>query len=125
MLQNCEHCKTFDEFALFALPGALLEYIREAAVLGLLTVHQSGRTRWRTYVLGALVCAAILEGYQIITTSVKIPENGMGVFMVREIPPCVSLRSGVLRVYSIIRPLHPWLQYDTVNLFIMCSMDLQ
>lgn len=81
VLQDCEHCRTFDEFALFALPGALLEYIREAAVLGLLTVHQSGRTRWRTYVLGALVCAAILEGYQIITATVKIPENGMGVFM--------------------------------------------
>ncbi|KAH9943561.1 hypothetical protein B0H21DRAFT_892786 [Amylocystis lapponica] len=81
VVQDCEHCKTFDEYALFALPRALLEYIREACVLGLLTVTGSGRERWRVHTIGALVCVAVLEGYSIATATIHIPRNGLKVFM--------------------------------------------
>ncbi|KZT00665.1 uncharacterized protein LAESUDRAFT_732080 [Laetiporus sulphureus 93-53] len=81
VVQNCEHCKTFDEYALFAVSNALLDYIREAVVLGLLTANGSGRERWRTHAVGALVCAAVLEGYFIAAAPVQIPRNGAGVFM--------------------------------------------
>ncbi|GBE89129.1 hypothetical protein SCP_1501340 [Sparassis crispa] len=81
VVQDCEHCKTFDEYALFALPRALLEYIRETVILGLLTITGSDRERWRTYTVGALLGAAIIEGYWILTAPIHIPKNGQGVFM--------------------------------------------
>ncbi|OBZ77475.1 hypothetical protein A0H81_02705 [Grifola frondosa] len=80
-LQDCEHCVTFDEYALFALPRALLGYVREAAVLGLITIKGSGRERWRTYAIGALVCTAVMEGYWITTVPIRIPQEGQDVLM--------------------------------------------
>ncbi|KAH9917319.1 uncharacterized protein B0H18DRAFT_1034905 [Fomitopsis serialis] len=85
VLQECEHCKTFDDYALFALPRALAEYVCEVAVVGLLTIHRTGRERWRTYIVGALICAAVTETYWIITATVDVPPNGLDVFMVRPI----------------------------------------
>lgn len=81
VLQECEHCKTFDDYALFALPRALREYVREAVLVGLLTVTGSMRERWRIYAMGALAAAAVAEGYFILTSSIRIPKNGQDVFM--------------------------------------------
>ncbi|CCM01211.1 uncharacterized protein FIBRA_03259 [Fibroporia radiculosa] len=72
---------TFDDYAVYALPHALFAYIREAAVLGLLTIVGSGRERWRTYVVGALAVTAVLECYWISTVTVRIPKDGRNVFM--------------------------------------------
>ena len=57
--------------------------MREAALAGLLTMRGTGRERWRTYVVGALLCAAGLEAYWIATVTIDIPPNGLDVFMVR------------------------------------------
>lgn len=82
VLQDCEYCHTYDEYALYALPRPLLEYIRETAVVGFLTINGSYKERWRMYAIGAIVCAAVSEGYWVSTVQVKIPRNGMGVVMV-------------------------------------------
>ncbi|TFK80573.1 hypothetical protein K466DRAFT_558917 [Polyporus arcularius HHB13444] len=81
VIQDCEHCTTFDEYAIFAAPRIALGYVKEAAVVGFVTIRGSGHERWRTYAIGALVGAFILEGYKLGTTSVRIPRDGMGVFM--------------------------------------------
>ncbi|KAI0690996.1 hypothetical protein C8T65DRAFT_670963 [Cerioporus squamosus] len=81
VIQDCEHCTTFDEYAIFAAPRIALGYVKEAAVVGLVTIRGSGHERWRTYTIAALVGAFILEGYKLGTTPVRIPRDGLGVFM--------------------------------------------
>jgi len=81
VVQECEHCNTFDEYALFVLPRALREYLREAVLVGLLTMTGSMHERWRIYAMGALVAAAVAEGYFILTSSIQIPKDGQGAFM--------------------------------------------
>ena len=49
---------------------------------GLMTIRGSGHERWRTYAVGVVVGAFILEGYTLTTTPLRIPRNGMNVFMV-------------------------------------------
>ena len=83
VLQDCEYCHTYDEYALYALPRPLLEYVRETAVVGLLTINGSFKERWRTAAIGVIVCAAVAEGYWVSSVEVKIPKGGMGVVMVR------------------------------------------
>ena len=87
VLQDCEHCTVYDDFAFYALPGPLMEYIREIALLGVLTITGSHRERWRTYAVAGMVCAAVLEGYTTIVQPVRIPRDGQGVFMVRQLGP--------------------------------------
>lgn len=83
MLQDCQHCKTLDQYALYALPGPLTQYIREATLLGLLTTAPSHRSRWRTHVLVVLVAACLMECYFAVSAPVLIPRDGLNVFMVR------------------------------------------
>jgi len=83
VLQDCEYCHTYDEYALYALPRPLLEYVRETAVVGFLTINGSHKERWRTAAIGAIVCAAVAEGYWVSTAQVKISRSGLGVVMVR------------------------------------------
>ena len=82
VIQDCEHCTTFDEYAIFAAPRMALGYIRECAVAGLMTIRGSGHERWRTYAVGVIVGAFILEGYWLATTPIRIPHDGKNVFMV-------------------------------------------
>ena len=82
VLQDCEYCSTFDEYALYALPWALMGYIREAATIGALTIQGSGRERWRTYGVATVVVTAVIEGYCVATATIKIPRDGSKVYMV-------------------------------------------
>ena len=82
VIQDCEHCTTFDEYAIYTGPRMALGYIRECAMAGLMTIRGSGHERWRTYAVGVVVGAFILEGYTLTTTPLRIPRNGMNVFMV-------------------------------------------
>ena len=82
VLQDCEYCHTYDEYALYAIPRPLLSYIRETAVAGLLTISGTHKERWRMYAIGTIVCAAVTEGYWVSTVQVKIPRDGLGVVMV-------------------------------------------
>ncbi|KZT70412.1 hypothetical protein DAEQUDRAFT_744676 [Daedalea quercina L-15889] len=75
------YVRTFDDYALYALPRALAEYIREVAVVGVLTIRGSGRERWRTYAVGALACGAVVEAYWVATATIDVPSNGLDVTM--------------------------------------------
>ncbi|TBU38144.1 hypothetical protein BD309DRAFT_548968 [Dichomitus squalens] len=81
VIQDCEHCTTFDEYAIFTAPRMALGYIRECAVAGIMTISGSGHEKWRTYAVGVIVGAFILEGYWLATTPIRIPHDGMNVFM--------------------------------------------
>ncbi|KAI0360346.1 hypothetical protein OH77DRAFT_674974 [Trametes cingulata] len=81
VIQDCEYCTTFDEYLIFAAPRIALGYVKEAAVVGLLTIRGSGHERWRTYAVALLVGAFIVEGYWIATTPIGIPRDGLNVFM--------------------------------------------
>ncbi|KAI0790462.1 hypothetical protein C8Q75DRAFT_717009 [Abortiporus biennis] len=83
-VQDCEYCKTYDEYAFFVLPGILLQYIREAAMIGFITIQGSYRERWRMYAVAILVCVAFFEGYFIATAQIKIPPNGLNVAMLHD-----------------------------------------
>jgi hypothetical protein len=81
-LQTCVPCTSAGDYALFVFAGALIAYVRTAAVLLLLTSGTNGRDRWRGYVLGVLVCAALAEGYVLVSVSAApLPKNGIRVFM--------------------------------------------
>ncbi|KAG1760208.1 hypothetical protein EDD22DRAFT_96234 [Suillus occidentalis] len=81
-LQTCAPCTSAGDFALFVFAGALLTYVRTAAVLLLLTTSANGRDRWRGYVIGILVCAALAEGYVLVSVSAApLPKDGTKVFM--------------------------------------------
>ncbi|TFK49295.1 hypothetical protein OE88DRAFT_1662754 [Heliocybe sulcata] len=81
VMQTCDYCHTPSEYALHALPTPLLEYLREAAVAGLVTIRGSFRERWRKWGVGALVVTAVVEAYWILTVEVKIPRSGKCVTM--------------------------------------------
>ncbi|KAG0699799.1 hypothetical protein DFH29DRAFT_30920 [Suillus ampliporus] len=81
-LQTCVPCTSAGDYTLFVFAGAILAYIRTAAVLLLLTSSANGRNRWRGYVLGVLVCAALAEGYVVASMSAApLPKDGTRVFM--------------------------------------------
>ncbi|KAJ8580464.1 hypothetical protein M405DRAFT_706372, partial [Rhizopogon salebrosus TDB-379] len=81
-LQTCAPCTSASDYSLFIFASAILEYVRTAAVLLLLTSSANGRDRWRGYLLGVLVCTALAEGYVVVSVSAApLPRDGMGVFM--------------------------------------------
>ena len=86
VVQNCNHCHTFGEYALYAFPGIVLLYLRQAAVVGFITIRGTHRERWRTHGIGLLLFAAIAEVYW--TLSVRIQVSGQGssyeIVMVRQ-----------------------------------------
>ncbi|GJE86477.1 hypothetical protein PsYK624_025570 [Phanerochaete sordida] len=81
VIQDCVHCKTIDHYSLFAIPGPLLQYIREATVLGLLTVENSGRSRLRTLGLLVLGAAAVAEAWTVATVQISIQRDDAPVVM--------------------------------------------
>ncbi|KAH9930510.1 uncharacterized protein BXZ73DRAFT_47739 [Epithele typhae] len=81
VLQDCEYCNLFNEFALYAAPQLALGYGVEGAVVGLVTAVRSGREQWRPYGVAALVGAALAEAFWLATAPIDIPRDGLGVFM--------------------------------------------
>ncbi|KAJ7636901.1 hypothetical protein FB45DRAFT_789011 [Roridomyces roridus] len=81
VVANCDYCRSFDEFGMFALPGALLSYIFQAIVIGLVTISSSDRERWRTMGVAAVAGAFCAEAYYIVTAPIEIPKDDRDVFM--------------------------------------------
>lgn len=71
-MEECEHCATFYDYVLYALPRPLLEYTREAVIVGVVTIRGSVRERWRPWGLGILGLSAALEAYFLMTTNLTI-----------------------------------------------------
>jgi len=84
VMQDCEYCRNFDEYALYALPAPLMEYTRECFLIGITTITGSHRERWRTYAIAALVSAAVVEGYLVAVANVRVPRSGLGVYMLHD-----------------------------------------
>ncbi|KAI0694511.1 hypothetical protein BC835DRAFT_1306263 [Cytidiella melzeri] len=78
VIQDCEYCRTLEHYALFALPRPLLQYVREAAVVGLITTRDSHRSRWRTLGIALLMVAGLLEAYCLMSANITMPRNGKG-----------------------------------------------
>ncbi|KAJ6469422.1 hypothetical protein C8R45DRAFT_1016971 [Mycena sanguinolenta] len=81
VVSTCDYCLSFDEFGMFALPRAMLSYICATAVIGLVTIVNSGRERYRTFAVAAVAGAFCLEAYYIATISIEIPKDDKPVFM--------------------------------------------
>ncbi|KAJ7034501.1 hypothetical protein C8F04DRAFT_1001701 [Mycena alexandri] len=81
VVSSCDYCLSFDEFGLFALPGALISYLCAAAVIGIVTITTSGRERYRTLAVSAVAGAFVLEAYYIITVPIELPKDDTSVFM--------------------------------------------
>ncbi|THH18842.1 hypothetical protein EW146_g2201 [Bondarzewia mesenterica] len=57
-VESCEYCQSLNDFAIHSIPRPLLEYVREAFLIGLVTTHGSARERRRMFAVALLACAA-------------------------------------------------------------------
>ena len=63
------------DYALHALPPALLSYTLAAAMLGAVTVRGTARESRRSIALMLLVFAALVEAYWAYTIPIRIPSR--------------------------------------------------
>ena len=63
------------DYALHALPPALLSYTLAAAMLGAVTVRGTAREARRSIALMLLVFAALIEAYWAYTVPIRIPSR--------------------------------------------------
>lgn len=83
-IQTCSYCSSAADYTILVLSGILLDYLRTATLLLLLTTNINGRQRWRTNVLGALTCAFLAEVYAFTSASaVPLEKDANTAFMVR------------------------------------------
>ncbi|KAJ7931290.1 hypothetical protein B0H13DRAFT_1959733 [Mycena leptocephala] len=68
VVSTCDYCLSFEEFGLFALPRVLLSYVCAVAVIGIVTINNSG--------------PFCVEVYYISTIAIEIPKDDKPVFMV-------------------------------------------
>jgi hypothetical protein len=95
VLHDCTYCSTTSDFALFALPYPLLQYLRTAALVGLLTLKIAHKQRWRIPAIGVLAAAAAGEAWWISTVTITVNKDYNGV-MVRPCPSFFDTRSSIL-----------------------------
>ncbi|KAF8500428.1 hypothetical protein F5888DRAFT_1582843, partial [Russula emetica] len=75
VIQTCSHCMTEADYALHALPPALLSYTLAAAMLGAVTARGTARESRRSIGLMLLVFAALVEAYWAYTVPIRIPSR--------------------------------------------------
>ncbi|KAI9464367.1 hypothetical protein HD554DRAFT_1267102 [Boletus coccyginus] len=81
-MQTCSYCSSAADYIILVLSGILLDYLRTATLLLLLTTNINGRQRWRTNVLGALTCAFLAEVYAFTSASaVPLEKDASTAFM--------------------------------------------
>ena len=93
---TCEHCRTFEDYALYALPRPALAYLCEIALVGLFTLEKMNRSHLRPLAVGILVAAFVTETYLLATAPISIPAPNVTVrvddtYMVRIIVACTAL----------------------------------
>lgn len=83
-MQTCTHCTTQADYALHALPPALLSYTLAAVVLGATTARGTARESRRAVGLIVLVVSALAEAYWAYTVPITITRRSANdVIMVR------------------------------------------
>ncbi|ETW75771.1 hypothetical protein HETIRDRAFT_240748, partial [Heterobasidion irregulare TC 32-1] len=80
-VESCDYCHSLEDFAMIAFPRPLLEYVREAFVVGLLTTRGSGHESRRSLSIALLISLAIGEAYWLYTVPISLQENSDIVFM--------------------------------------------
>ncbi|KAM6492529.1 hypothetical protein JOM56_012253 [Amanita muscaria] len=73
---TCDHCQTTGDYALYALPRPALAYIREMALVGLVTLEKLNRSHLRSVGVGVLVAAFVAEAYFLGTAPIAVPPPG-------------------------------------------------
>ncbi|THU96232.1 hypothetical protein K435DRAFT_664817 [Dendrothele bispora CBS 962.96] len=81
VVTSCEFCSTFNDFALYAFPAPLLSYIREIALIGLITLQGTRHEQHRSLGVGVLIASILGEAYLTTTSLIQIPQNDAGVIM--------------------------------------------
>jgi len=76
VLTACSYCHSFNDYALYALPSSLLEYIREIGFIGALTLPTSPKAHLRPLGLGTLIALLMVEAYNTLTIQFVIPPQG-------------------------------------------------
>ncbi|KAK7439841.1 hypothetical protein VKT23_017413 [Stygiomarasmius scandens] len=79
VVASCEFCSNFNDFALYASPAPLLSYIREIALVGLITLQGTLHERHRALGVGVLIALLLAEGYFTATALIQIPQNDYSV----------------------------------------------
>ncbi|KAK2465605.1 hypothetical protein APHAL10511_002497 [Amanita phalloides] len=67
VLLTCEHCQTYTDYALYAIPRPALAYLREIAFVGLITLDR------RPLGVGILAAAFVSEAYWLATVPISVP----------------------------------------------------
>ena len=68
---TCEHCQTAGDYALYALPRPALSYLREIALVGLVTLEKLNRAHLRPLGIGLLIAAFLTEAYWLGTSPIS------------------------------------------------------
>ncbi|KAL0070144.1 hypothetical protein AAF712_002633 [Marasmius tenuissimus] len=111
-LSTCDFCWTFFDFALYTGTGVVLEYLREAAILGLITIRSTSLERYRSFAIGLLVTVAAGEAYWISTVGISIPRDG------REPNPVMLLFLFLpLTIHFLLPPSPPPITQDVLNTY--------
>jgi hypothetical protein len=74
-IQECEWCTNFTEYAAYTLAAIVLSYIKEAALLGVVTIRGTNRETWRYTTIGVLMLACIFDVYWMLTVRIAVDQQ--------------------------------------------------
>ncbi|KAF9653727.1 hypothetical protein BDM02DRAFT_3177582 [Thelephora ganbajun] len=74
-IQECEWCTNFTEYATYTLSAIVLSYIKEAALLGVVTIRGTDRETWRTTTIGFLMFTCIVDVYWMLTVRITVDQQ--------------------------------------------------
>lgn len=66
---------TFTEYAVYTVVPIVLSYIKEAALLGVVTVRGTNRETWRSTVISALMLACIIDVCWMLTVRITVDQQ--------------------------------------------------
>ena len=74
----------------------MLSYVKEAALLGIVTIRGTNRESWRSATIGFLILACIVDVYWMLTVSIVVDQQELT--MVGPISCCLNSRPDVVIV---------------------------
>lgn len=63
---------TFTEYAVYAVAPIVLSYLKEVALLGVVTIRGTNRETWRSTVISVLMLACIVDVYWMLTVRIIV-----------------------------------------------------
>jgi len=110
----CSYCQSFNDYALYALPIALLEYIREIGFIGALTLPTSSKAHLRPLGLGTLIALLMVEAYNTLIIQFVIPPIGDNSKMTMLHDSFVQTRHIVFLLLPLLVTIFPYLQLHQI-----------